>query len=105
MPADQQEAPRARPDYESNVDSIQQFGQVVRMQKAADETPGEAQVILKKLRETRKNVQEYRKTNNELRARMAELEDQLKVQADQLGIIVPDPLPNEQPSTHTSLVQ
>ena len=79
------------PVYEDNVDSITQIGQIVRRQDDA-EVSDEAQTLKLRLQETRINVEAYRKTNDDLRARLVELETQLKSQADQLGIIEPEPI-------------
>ncbi|MDH5217567.1 MAG: hypothetical protein OEX19_07720, partial [Gammaproteobacteria bacterium] len=75
-----------------NVDSTTQIGQIVRMQKQED-VPDEAQILQMQLQKTRSNVAEYRKTNNELRTKLTQLEQQLKTQADQLGIIEPESEP------------
>lgn len=79
------------PAYEDNVDSTTQMGQIVRRQKEP-EAPNEAELLQIRLQETRSNVAEYRKTNNELRTKLTQLEQQLKTQADQLGIIEPEPM-------------
>ena len=81
-----------QPPYEDNVDSTTQIGQIVRMQNQED-VPDEAQILQMQLQKTRVNVAEYRKTNNELRTKLTQLEQQLKTQADQLGIIEPESEP------------